>query len=59
MKCHWNPSEVINDNCRARTMKIRNAYKSLGGKNEGKTPPERVRYTWENYIKINLQEIEY
>jgi hypothetical protein len=26
-------------------------------KTEGKKPPERPRRRWENYIKINLQEV--
>jgi hypothetical protein len=36
---------------------IRNAYKVLVGKPEGKRPLERQRHRWEDSIRRNLTEI--
>jgi hypothetical protein len=36
---------------------MRNAYKSLVGKPEGKRPLGRPRRRWENNIKMDLREI--
>jgi hypothetical protein len=35
---------------------MRNEYKILVGKSEGKRPLRRQRHRWENNIKINLKE---
>jgi hypothetical protein len=36
---------------------MRNSYKILVGKPEGKGPPRRCRCRKENYIKMDLREI--
>jgi hypothetical protein len=36
---------------------MRNAYKILVGKPEGKKPLERPRPRWEDNIKMNLREM--
>ena len=36
----------------------RNAYRVLVGKPESKRPSERLRYRWEDNIKINLKEVD-
>jgi hypothetical protein len=36
---------------------IRNAYKILFGKPEGKKPPRRPRRRWEDNIKTDFREI--
>jgi hypothetical protein len=36
---------------------MRNAYKILVGKSEGKKPLGRLRHIWVDNIKINLKEI--
>jgi hypothetical protein len=41
----------------ARTEKMRNAYKSLIGKREGKRPRGICRYRREDNIRMNLMEI--
>jgi hypothetical protein len=41
----------------ANMGEMRNAYKILVGKPEGKRPLRRPRHTWEDNIKINLKEI--
>jgi hypothetical protein len=38
--------------------RMKNAYKILVGKPEGKRPLERARHRWENNFKMDLQEIE-
>jgi hypothetical protein len=40
-----------------RTHEIRNAYKILVGKPEGKRPVGRPRHKWEDNIKIYVGEI--
>ena len=35
----------------------RGAYRVLAGKPEGKRPPGRPRSRWEDYIKMDLQEV--
>jgi hypothetical protein len=35
--------------------KIRNAYKIIFGKPEGKRPLERSKRRWEDHIKMNLR----
>jgi len=35
----------------------RGAYRVLEGKPEGKRPPGRPRHTWEDDIKMDLQEV--
>jgi hypothetical protein len=42
----------------ARTREIRNAYKILVGKPEGKRPLGRPRRRWEDIMKIDLREID-
>ena len=42
----------------ARMGENRGAYRVLLGKPEGKRPLGRPRCSWENNIKINLQEVE-
>jgi hypothetical protein len=37
-------------------VKVRNAYKILVGKPEGKRPLGRSRVRWENYVRIDLRE---
>jgi hypothetical protein len=39
--------------------RMRNAYKILVGKPEGKRPLGRPRRRWEDNIKMNLREIEW
>jgi hypothetical protein len=41
----------------ARMGEMRNAYRILVGKPEGKTPPGRPRRRWVDNIKIDLREI--
>jgi len=41
----------------ARMGNMRNAYKILVGKPEGKRPLERTRLRWEDDIGIDLREI--
>jgi hypothetical protein len=36
---------------------MRNAYKMLAGKPEGRRPLRRSRFRWEYNIRMNLQEI--
>jgi hypothetical protein len=36
---------------------MRNMYKILVGKPEGKRPPERPRHRWEDHIRMDLREI--
>jgi hypothetical protein len=36
---------------------VRNAYKILVGKREGKRPLRRLRNRWKNNIKMDLREI--
>jgi hypothetical protein len=36
---------------------IRNAYKVLVAKSEGKRPLGRSRLSWDDIIKVNLKEI--
>jgi hypothetical protein len=36
---------------------IINAYKTLFGKPEGKTPLERPRNSWKDNIRMNLREV--
>jgi hypothetical protein len=38
----------------ARMGEIRNAYKILVGKSEGKRPPGRSRFRFADYFKTNL-----
>jgi hypothetical protein len=38
---------------------MRNTYRLLVGKSEGKTPLGRPRYRWMDNIKMNLGEIEW
>ena len=35
----------------------RNAYRVLAGKSEGKRPVGRLRYRWEDNIKMDLREV--
>jgi hypothetical protein len=35
---------------------MRNAYRILAGKSEGKTPLRRPRHRWEDNIKVGLKE---
>jgi hypothetical protein len=35
----------------------RNVYKGLVGNSEGKRPPGRLRYTWEDIIEMDIGEI--
>jgi len=37
--------------------KRRGVYRVLVGKPEGKRPPGRLRYRWEDNIKMDLQEV--
>jgi hypothetical protein len=37
---------------------VKNAYRLLGGKPEGKSPLERPKHWWEDNIKMDLAEIE-
>jgi hypothetical protein len=37
----------------ARTRQMRNAYRDLVGISEGKKPLARLKYIWEDNIKIN------
>jgi len=39
--------------------KRRRAYKDLVGKPQGKRPLGRTRHTWEDNIKIDIQEVEW
>jgi len=41
----------------ARLGKRRCAYRVLGEKPDGKTPPERPRHRWEYTIKIDVNEV--
>jgi hypothetical protein len=41
----------------ARNGEIRNAYKILGRKREGKRPLGKPRLRWENNIRMDLREI--
>ena len=41
----------------ARVGKSRNVYSVLVGKPDGKRPLIRPRHRWENYIKMDLQEV--
>ena len=41
----------------ACTGERRGAYSILVGKPEGKRPLGRPRYVWEDYIKMDLQEV--
>jgi hypothetical protein len=36
----------------------RGVYRVLVGKPEGKRPPGRARYRWEDNMKVDLQEVE-
>jgi hypothetical protein len=36
----------------------RGVYRILVGKHEGKIPLGRLRRRWEDYYKMNLQEVE-
>jgi hypothetical protein len=36
---------------------MKNVNKILVGKLEGKRPPGRRRYRWEDHIKINIEEV--
>jgi hypothetical protein len=40
----------------AHMVKMRNAYRSLVRKSEGKRPQEKTRHRWEDNIKMNLME---
>jgi hypothetical protein len=39
--------------------KMRNAFKILVGKPEGKRPHGRPRHRWEDNIRVDLREIEW
>jgi hypothetical protein len=39
------------------TKEKRNTYRILVGKPEGKRLPSRPRYSWENNMKTDIQEI--
>jgi hypothetical protein len=41
----------------AHMGEMRNAYKILVGKPEGKRPLGRIRHRWKDNIKMNLREI--
>jgi hypothetical protein len=41
----------------ARMLEVRNAYKILVGKLEGKRPHGRSRHRWEDNIRIGLREM--
>ena len=41
----------------ARMRERRDLYSVLVGKHEGKRPLRRLRRRWEDYIKIDLQEV--
>jgi hypothetical protein len=41
----------------ARTGKLRNAYKILIGKPEGKRPPGGPKCKWDNNIRMDLMEV--
>ena len=41
----------------ARTEERRGVHKVLVGKSEGKRPLGRLRYRWEDNIKMDLQEL--
>jgi uncharacterized short protein YbdD (DUF466 family) len=45
--------------CVAHKVKLRNAYKLLVGKPDGKRPLERHRRKWEDNIKMDLEEIRW
>jgi hypothetical protein len=36
---------------------MRNAYKILAGKPEGKRPLKRLRHSWEDNIRTDLKEV--
>jgi hypothetical protein len=38
-------------------VEMRNAYKILVGKSEGKRPLERPRYRWEDNIEMDLKKV--
>jgi len=42
----------------ARMVDVRNVYKILVGKPEGKRPFGKPRYRWENNIRIDVSEID-
>lgn len=41
------------------TGEIRNAYKNLVRKPEGKRPLRRARYRWESVIKMDCKELKH
>jgi hypothetical protein len=41
----------------AHVGKMKNAYKILVGKPEGKRPLERPKHRWEDNVKLGLKEI--
>jgi hypothetical protein len=41
----------------ACTGERRGAYRVLMGKREGRSPLERPRHKWEDYVKMDLREI--